>query len=424
MIRRILIYAAFGLAGATGHAQTKKKPATATYDLLLRGAKVVDPRSGLDGRHDVAIVADRVVRIARHIPADSAKRVVDLRGCLLVPGLIDLHTHVFAGSAPNRFADGLSSVNPDHHCPMNGVTTVVDAGTSGWRNFELFRRQIMEGSKTRVLAFLNIAGNGMMGKPSEEDTTDMEVAPALDMMRRHPDRIVGVKVGHFERPGRHPWLSARTLARQAGKPLFVECHLPDISLEEQLAGLGKGDIITHTFEQVRERKPITDSLGAVIDAVMEARARGVLFDLGHGGAGFWFDQAIPAIRSGFLPNTLGTDLHRSSIAGSMKSLPNVLSKCMAMGMTLSEAIERATWGPAQAIGRQDLGHLTEGSIADIAVLRMEKGRFGFQDAGGERIRGRRNLVVEMTIREGRIIWDLQGRLSQSWSRGRVNGQEK
>jgi dihydroorotase len=416
MIRRIFIYAALTVTWFNGYGQPRNPADPGSYDLLLRGARVVDPRSGKDGKYDVAVSGDRVVRIARHIPADSARKVADLRGCILVPGLIDLHTHVFAGSAPNRFADGLSSVNPDHHCPMNGVTTVVDAGTSGWRNFELFRRQIMEVSKTRVLAFLNIAGSGMMGKPAEEDTTDMQVGPAVDMMRKHPDRIVGVKIGHFERPGRYIWLNARTLADQAGKPLFVECHLPEIPLEEQLRELRGGDIITHSFEQVRERKPFTDSSGAVINAVLEARGRGVLFDLGHGGAGFWFDQAIPAIRSGFLPNTLGTDLHRSSIAGSMKSLPNVMSKCLAMGMTLQETVERATWGPAQAIGRRDLGHLAEGSVADLAVLRIQKGRFGFQDAGGERIRGRQLLVAEMTVREGRVIWDLQGRLSEAWKR--------
>ena len=274
---------------AQGHAQpkTEGKP----YELLLRGARLMDPRSGKDGRFDVAIQQGKVARIARRISADSAERTLSLKDCVIVPGLIDLHTHVFAGSTPNRFADGLSSVNPDQYCPMNGITTVVDAGTSGWRNFEQFRRQIMETSRTRVLAFLNIAGSGMVGKPAEEDTSGMTPAPALDMMRRHPDRIVGVKVGHFEGKGRYIWQMARQLADSAGKPMFVECHLPDIPLAEQLSGMRPGDIITHSFEQVRERETILEPTGNLRAEVMAARERGILFDLGHGGAGFWYDQA-------------------------------------------------------------------------------------------------------------------------------------
>lgn len=411
MLRRLVISIAIACCLTQGNTQPAINAELPAYDLLLRGARVLDPRSGLDGRYDVAIRGGRVARIARHIPAGSA-RIADLRGCILVPGLIDIHTHVFAGSAPNRFADGLSSVNPDHHCPMHGVTTVVDAGSAGWRNFERFRQQIMETSNTRVLAFLNVAAHGMTGKPSEEDTSQMEWEPAREMVRRHPDRIVGIKVGHYEQPGRYIWQAARLLADSTGRPLFVECHLPHIPLEEQLATLRPGDIMTHSFEQVRERTPFLDSNGRIEAAVLRARDRGVLFDLGHGGAGFWFNQAIPAIRGGFLPHTLGTDLHRSSMAGSMKSLPNVMSKCLAMGMTLRETVERATWGPAQAIRREELGHMAEGSIADLTVLRMERGQFGFTDAGGERIRARRRLTAEMTLRDGRVLWDLQGRMAR------------
>ncbi len=395
-----------------GYAQTKINGPY--YEYLLKGARVLDPGTGRDGKFDIAIREGKIARIASRIDPDSAGKTIRLRGCVVVPGLIDLHTHVFAGSTPNRFADGLSSVNPDHYCPMNGITTVVDAGTSGWRNFEQFKGQIMETSKTRVLAFLNIAGNGMTGKPGEEDTTDMRVEPALEMMRRHPDRIVGVKVGHFERKGGHIWTMARQLADSAQRPLFVECHLPDISLQEQLKGMRPGDIITHTFEQVRERRPVVDSTGRLLAGVLAARDRGILFDLGHGGAGFWYDQAIPAIRQGFLPNTLGTDLHRSSIVGSMKGLPSVMSKCLAMGMTLMETVDRATRRPAQAIGRPDLGRLEAGYVADITVLRILKERFGYPDAGGRRIFGQKRLSVEMTIREGRVIWDLQGRMASDW----------
>jgi dihydroorotase len=332
----------------------------------------------------------------------------------VVPGLIDIHTHVFAGSGPGRFADGTSSVNPDLHCPMNGVTTVVDAGTSGWRNFTDLRRQVMDPSRTRVLAFLNIFGSGMVGKPMEEDSTDMEWPAVRNLLAAHADRIVGFKVGHYTRPGELPMQRARAMGDSARLPVFVECHLPDIPLSRQLGYLRAGDIMTHCFEQVGEREPFVQSDGSVRAEVLEARSRGVLFDLGHGGAGFWFDQAMPAIRSGFLPNTLGTDMHRNSVQASMKSLPNLMSKCLAMGMSLEEVLARVTSEPARAIGRSELGQLSEGGIADIAVLRIEKGRFGFVDAGGKRIEGRRRVTAEMTLRDGRVVWDLQGRMADAW----------
>lgn len=405
-----------GVLDASSQDAAATSPSEAGFDLLLRGGRVLDPRSGRDGRYDLAVRGGRIVRIARRIDPAKARRVVTVRGLLVTPGLVDIHTHVFAGSGAGRFADGTSSVNPDQHCPMQGVTTVVDAGTSGWRNFDALRRQVMEPSRTRVLAFLNIAGAGMSGKPAEEDSTDMGGPAASAVVAAHADRIVGIKVGHFTRPGDLPLRKAREMADSTRLPVFVECHLPEIPLARQLAFLRAGDIMTHCFEQVSEREPFVGTDGTVRVEVLEARSRGVLFDLGHGGAGFWFDQAIPAIRSGFLPHTLGTDMHRNSLQASMKSLPNVMSKCLAMGMSLTDVVARATWEPARAIRRADLGHLAEGATADIAVLRVERGRFGFVDAGGQRIEGRKRLVAELTLREGRVTWDLQGRTAEPWGR--------
>jgi dihydroorotase len=403
---------------AAGHARARQKSAPIAtdtlYDLILSGGSILDPLSGRHGRYDLALRGGRIARIAKRINPDMSRKTVSVRGLLVVPGLIDIHTHVFAGSGPGRFADGTSSVNPDQHCPMNGVTTVVDAGTSGWRNFADLRRQVMEPSRTRVLAFLNIAGAGMSGKPMEEDSADMGWQAAREVMATHADRIVGVKVGHYTLPGELPMRMAREMGDSARLPVFVECHLPGIPLARQLAQLKAGDIMTHCFEQVSEREPFVQSDGSVRPEVLEARSRGVLFDLGHGGAGFWFDQAMPAIRSGFLPNTLGTDMHRNSVQASMKSLPNLMSKCLAMGMSLEAVVARATWEPAKAIQRPELGNISEGGIADIAVLRIEKGRFGFVDAGGRRIPGRRRISAEMTLRDGRVVWDLQGRMAEAW----------
>lgn len=412
----IALCLALGPRYTSAQGEAPVSPPVARYDLLLRGGRVLDPRSGRDGRYDVAVHDGRIARIARRIDPATARRVASVRGLLVTAGLVDIHTHVFAGSGTGRFADGTSSVNPDQHCPMQGVTTVVDAGTSGWRNFEALHRQVMEPSRTRVLAFLNIAGAGMSGKPAEEDSADMGWPAARAMLAAHADRIVGIKVGHYTRPGEWPLQVAREMADSARLPVFVECHLPEIPLARQLAFLRPGDIMTHCFEQVSEREPFVLPDGSLRAEVLEARSRGVLFDLGHGGAGFWFDQAIPAIRAGFLPSTLGTDMHRNSLQASMKSLPSVMSKCLAMGMTLPEVVARATWEPARAIRRPDIGHLAEGAPADIAVFRIERGHFGYVDAGGRRIVGRRRLSAEMTLRDGRVTWDLQGRSADPWGR--------
>ena len=383
-----------------------------SYDLVLQSAHIYDPRSGLKGKYDIAISGNKIKRIAKKIDPVKSKKVIRVKAGWIVPGLIDIHTHVFAGSESGKFANGTSSVNPDLYCPMNGITTVVDAGTSGWRNYPDFKKQIIQNSRTRVLAFLNIAGSGMSGKPAEEDTLDMQWLPVKALLATDSEHIVGFKVGHFTREGILPMQIARTMGDSALLPVFVECHLPNISLTQQLSFLKAGDIMTHCFEQVNERDPFVQKDGSIHESVTKARDKGVLFDLGHGGAGFWFDQSIPAIQRAFLPFTLGTDLHRNSMSSSMKSLPNVMSKFMAMGVSFFDVINRCTWNPAQTIHRTDLGNITEGGIADLTLLRLERGKFGFTDAAGKRINGKQRVSVELTIREGKVIWDLQGRMAE------------
>ena len=285
---------------------------------------------------------------------------------------------------------------------------MVDAGTSGADNFLQFKQQVIDKSQTRVLAFLNIAGQGLSGKPEQEDTSTMNVARTAEVAKTYPDIIVGIKIGHFEREGWVPFDRAIDAALLVGKPLFVECHLPQLPLDQQLKRMRPGDIITHSFEQIPERTPIIDEQGKLREFVREAQRRGILFDLGHGGAGFWFSQAIPALKQGLAPYTFGTDLHRFSMNAGMKSMLNVMSKYMAMGMSVEDVILRATWDPAQAIHRTDIGSLTIGHDADIVLISEQKGKYGFVDAGGERIEGNRKLEAELTIRAGRIVWDLNG----------------
>ena len=384
------------------------------YDLLIKNGHVIDPKNHLNSKMDIAIAAGKIAKVADEIGSEQSKKTIDAKGLYVVPGLIDIHTHVFVGSKADKFADGIYSVSPDDFTFKSGVTTVVDAGTSGWRNFPVFKEQVIDKSQTRVLAFLNIAGSGMGGKPLQEDINDMNVDSAARVAKKYKDIIVGIKIGHYEGDKWAPFDKALEAARESNTPILVECHLPQYTLEEQLNKMRPGDIITHSFEQVTERMPIVDEQGKVRPFVFAAQKKGVLFDVGHGGAGFWFSEAVPAFQQGIVPNTFGTDLHRFSMNAGMKSMLNIMSKYMAIGMSLEDAIKRATWNAATSIKREDLGNLDEGAVADIAVLSLLNGNFGFVDAAGNRLDGNRKLEAELTIRAGKIVWDLNGLSAKPW----------
>lgn len=387
-------------------------PFAQTYDLLIKHAHLIDPRNHINGTMDLAVLNGVIAKVASDIPAALAKKTIDATGLYLVPGLIDIHTHVFVGSEPDKFANGQNSVSPDDFSFKSGVTTVVDAGTSGWHNFPLFKAQVIDHMKTRVLAFLNINADGLTGKPTEEDLNKMIVDSAVLVQQKYPDIIVGIKIGHFEGADWAPFDRALQAASLTKTPLFVECHLPKYSLRDQLNKMRPGDIITHSYEQITERMPVVDETGKLREFVLAAKQRGVLFDLGHGGAGFWFSQAVPAFKQGLAPNSFGSDLHRFSMNAGMKSMVNIMSKYMAIGMSLNDVILRATWNPAQSIHRPDLGNLSEGAVADITLLRLMPGRFGFLDAGGSKMEGNQKLEAELTLRAGKIVWDLNGIAAQ------------
>jgi dihydroorotase len=376
-------------------------------DLLIKNGHVIDPRNGINGRMDVAITDGKISRVAPNIAESDAGKVVDASGLYVSPGFIDVHTHVFTG-AKAGFADGTNSISPDDFACRSGVTTVVDAGTSGWRNFPAFKAQVIDRSKTRILAFLSIGGTGLSGKAAQENLDDMNVDSACFTLKKFPEQIVGIKIGHYEGKDWTPFDRALSAAERSGTPLLVECHLPNYTLEDQLKRMRPGDIITHSFEKVSERMPVVDENGTLRSFVLKAQQRGILFDVGHGGAGFWFSQAVPALRQGLMPNSFGTDLHRFSVNAGMKDMLNVMSKYMAMGMRKEDVILRATWSAAQAIKREDLGHLSPGAVADVAVWGIREGDFGFVDAGGNRIDGDEKLEAELTLREGKVVWDLNG----------------
>ncbi|MEX0679829.1 MAG: amidohydrolase/deacetylase family metallohydrolase [Balneolales bacterium] len=386
-----------------------------SFDLLIKGGHVIDPKNEINAPMDVAIHDNVIAKVSGHIPAADAEKVIDATGYYVTPGLIDIHAHVFAGSRTGMFADGFNSVDPDDFSFRTGVTTIVDAGTSGWRNFPLFKENVIDHSRTRVLAFLNIRGEGLTTGSGTYDIDDMDIEKALSVIEEYPDFIVGSRVGHYLGNSRVPIDHAIEVARRANKPMLLECHLPQYPLEELLEKMSTGDIFTHAFGDVHDRTSILDENNRIRDYVLAAQQRGILFDVGHGGSSFHYSVAFPAMEQGLIPDSFGTDLHRFSMNSGMKNMLNIMSKYLNMGMSLDDLILRATWKPAQSIQRDDLGHLSEGAVADVTILSMQRGQFGFLDADGYRLNGDRKLEAELTVREGRIVWDLNGISAPLWN---------
>ena len=381
------------------------------YDLLLKGGYVIDPKNKISGRRDVAIKDGKIAAVAAEIPAARAAKTVNVAGLYVTPGLVDLHVHVFAGTGTEY--TGPFSVRPDDHSFRSGVTTMVDAGSSGWRNFEDFKKTIIDQAQTRVLAMLNIVGAGMAGAP-EQNLQDMDPGKAAEMAGKHKNLIVGFKSAHYAGP---EWTSVENAVKAgevANLPIMVDFgkFRPERPYEDLVTKkLRPGDMSTHMFLAM---VPMLDDTGRLRPFLSEARKRGVLFDVGHGGGSFLFRQAVPAIKQGFLPDSISTDLHIGSMNGAMATMLTTLSKFINMGMTLDDVILRATWNPARQIKREDLGHLSVGAPADVAVLRLVKGSFGFSDVNGARMAGTKKLEGELTTINGKVMWDLNGITRSDW----------
>src|SRR5580692_4720739 len=387
--------------------------AQSSYDLLLKGGHVIDGKNKISGAMDVAIAGGNIAEVAANIPAAKAAKVVDVSGLYVVPGLIDMHVHVYAGTGQRGAYDGDNSVYPDGFTFRSGVTTVADAGSSGWRNFPDFKDRVIDRAKTRVLAFLNIVGAGM-GGTVEQDLGQMDAKSAADMAERYKDTIVGIKTAHYAGPEWTPVERAVEAGTLANIPVMVDfgTFRPERPFQELvLKKLRPGDMYTHTF---LSWVPILDEQGRILPYLFEARRRGVIFDVGHGGGSFLFRQAVPAMRQGFGPDSISTDLHIGSMNAGMKDMLNVMSKLLNIGMPLDEVILRSTWTPAREIRHEELGSLSVGATADVAVFRVAEGHFGFVDTYGARMRGTRKRECELTVRHGRVVWDLNGITREDW----------
>jgi dihydroorotase len=405
---------ALQLGGPAALAQTPPR-----YSLLIKGGHVIDARNGVDAVRDVAIADGKIAAVAADIPASEAAVVVDARGLYVTAGLIDIHAHLFWGPDPDAdYSNGPRAVPPDSHSFRAGQTTLVDVGGAGWRSFPQFKAQVIDRSRTRVLAFLNIVGHGMKGGPIEQDLGDMDAKLTAQRARQFRDQVVGVKLAHYMGPEWEPVTRAVEAGRLADVPVMIDFggNDPPQSLDALLnKHLRPGDILTHMYAHVRGRTPIVNEQGQVEPHVLAARKRGVIFDVGHGGGSFLFRQAVPATKQGFFPDVISTDLHVGSMNGGMKDILNVMSKFLNLGMSVQDVVKANTSRAAEVIKRTELGHLGVGAEADVAVLAVRKGDFGFVDSSGWRMPGTQKLECELTVKAGQVVWDLNGRSRPSWT---------
>lgn len=399
-----------------------------TKDIILQGGIVLDPSQGMKKKADVRISNGKIAEItesgaespAVYMPESGEVTVVNVEGCYVSPGLIDMHCHIYPVFPIEK--DGLPTIQPEAHMFQSGVTTAVDAGTCGSRDFIRFKEEVIDKSRLRILAFINIASGGMVSLDSEQDIKEFHPEIAAAIARTFDETVVGVKTAHYwvGKPfdAAHPAWESVDRCVQAGelcrKPVMADFqpNLPGRTYEELiLEKLRPGDIHTHVYAQ---QFPILDEKGCVRREMFEARRKGVLFDLGHGAGSFWFRNAVPAWQQGFSPDVISTDLYLDNVAGPVINLIHVMSKYLSMGMTIEEVIFRTTKRPAEVIGHTELGDLRINGCADIAVLKVQEGNFSYADSGHARMNGSKRLECVMTIRDGHIVYDPMGLAMPLW----------
>ena len=388
-------------------------PPAKPYDLVIKNGHVIDAKNNINEPRDIAIAAGKIAAVEKNIDPTLATKVVEAKGLYVTPGLVDIHVHVYAGTGMKALT-GDNSVYPDGFSFRACTTTMVDAGTSGARNFEDFRQRVIDRAKTRVFAFINIVGLGMGGGKIEQDTADMDPKLAAEMAKKHSDVVVGFKTAHYSKPDWTAVDNALEAGRVANLPIMVDYGqvVPERPHEEfYLKKMRPGDIYTHMY---RKFDPTIDANGKVRPYLFAAKKRGVIFDVGHGAGSLIWRYAVPSMKQGFVPDSISTDLHTGSMNAGMKDIVNVMSKFLNLGMPLEEVILKSTWNPAKEIRREKFGHLSVGAFADIAVFKLERGEFGFVDSDGFTLKGNQRLQCEMTLLDGKVMFDQNGRSSALW----------
>lgn len=371
------------------------------HDLVLTGGRVIDPLHGIDAVADVAFAAGRVAAVGQGLAAGAAS-VRDVAGLIVAPGLIDLHTHVYAGGTS-------LGIDPDAYAAKSAVATCVDTGSAGPGNFAGFRDHVIARARPRILAYLHVSFAGiyafsptiMVGE--SHDMRLMAAREAVAVARANPETVIGIKV----RVGRHasgpagiqPLDVALDVADRAGLPVMAHIDEPPPSYEEVVARLRPGDVLTHCYRPFPNAPVHGD--GRVREAVLAARARGVLFDVGHGMGSFGWDTARKMAAAGFWPDVISSDVHAMCIGGPAHDLLRTMTKFLALGLDLPAVIELASAAPARALRRPELGHLGAGAVGDASVLALDPRPIALEDVEGRIVMHDRLLVPRGLVLAGR-----------------------
>ena len=373
-----------------------------TPDLILRGGRVIDPSQTIDGVMDVGFANGKSAGVAKSLKAGPATEIRDVSGHIVTPGLIDLHTHVYWGGTS-------LGVDADAYGRSSGVTTSIDTGSAGPGNFAGFRRHVIERSETRILAYLHVSFAGIFGFSKtimvgeSENVRLMAPTEAAEVAAANRDVIIGIKV----RVGRHssgdqgaaPLEMALQVADEVGLPLMAHIDHPPPSYEEVINMLRPGDVLTHAFRPF-PNAPCT-AQGTVKPAVLAARKRGVLFDIGHGGGSFAFKTARAMLANGFYPDTISSDVHALCIDGPAFDQVTTMSKFLCMGMPLGEVIKQSTVNAAMALRRPELGSLKAGCVGDATILSVKDGSFDYVDVTDEHLTGQKRIVADGVVLNGK-----------------------
>lgn len=378
------------------------------FDLIIKGGTLIDPYLGVEEVYDVALEGGRVAALEKEIAENEGLEIFDATGCLVAPGLIDLHTHVYWGVSHY-------GVDADSTCLTKGVTTAIDAGSSGALNFRGFRKYVIEKSKTRILAFLHISSVGLTLPVGELlDFRNLDFNKAVEIARENSDIIIGIKIrlndGIVGDLGPQALILAKEAAKRLGVPLMVHpgSLAQNLPMSDVLSILEKGDIVTHCFPPpyppLQEVPSILNQKGDVIDDAWDAADRGVVFDVGHGRGSFSFDTAEKALKHGFMPTTISTDLHVYNVDHPVYDMPTTLSKFLNMGVPLRKIIEMSTNNPASVVEiKERIGTLQEGAEGDAAILKIERGEFTFWDVLGETRVGQKCIKTVAAFKKGKRV---------------------
>ncbi len=370
------------------------------YDILIKNGVVIDPSQGLHEKRDIAITKGKIESMEKDISSDKAREIIDAAEHIVTPGLIDIHVHVYPGVSHY-------GIDADTHALAHGVTTVMDAGSSGADTFEGFRRYVVNVSDTRIVAFLNISTMGMISpRVGElEDLRFADVEKAVEVIERNRDIIQGVKV-RMSRSivgdnGIQPLLLAKRAAEAVKMPIMVHVGNTPMPLADILEEMRRGDILTHCFHG--SENGILDNQGNILDAVSEAVKKGVNLDVGHGRGSFSFNVAEKALAQGVSPQTISSDLHHYNVFGPVYNLATTVSKFLYLGLSLNEALSKVTLTPAKLLGiDEELGNLRKGSIADVSIFKLKKGNFSFLDTVGKTVVGNRLLKPAAVVKGGKV----------------------